>query len=121
MQKSRVVVRSIQDSRNTKTAHKSSAPEFSSIQTEMSLGLAVTQSSSVSMASLGSEGSKSSAVSNSSRNGPIGVPATANGTASAATGAGDSESSHLEERVLKGLNELEGRCRLVPCDLVYYR
>ncbi|KAK3918754.1 Centrosome-associated protein 350 [Frankliniella fusca] len=116
--KNKVVVKSIQDNKSSRATQKTIPPDFNSIAEEVQfpLSLAVTQSSSVSMASLASEGSKSSALSNSSRKTTnitagghivIGSEVVDNGVGA----AGDSESSHLEERVLKGLNELQSRCR----------
>lgn len=115
--KNRMAVKSIQDIRGSRNTHKSLPPEVTSIAEELpAVSLVVTQSSSVSMASLASEGSKSSAVSNSSRKATSG---TACGHSIIGTevgdniggAAGDSESSHLEERVMEGLNELQSRCR----------
>lgn len=91
---------------------KSLVPESSNAPAEVPSALAVTQSSSVSMASIASEGSKSSAISNSSHRGNSMVPGVTS-TGDNLGAAGDSESSHLEERVLRGLHELESRCRFV--------
>lgn len=81
------------------------------------------------MASLASDGSKSSAVSISSRRATAGpasnsTSATVGGAGdngNGAGGAGDSESSHLEDRVLKGLSELQSRCRFVLPRLFYFK
>jgi len=119
LQKTKVVVRSIPDTKIGKSSVKNTLPEPNIIPTEATVGLGLPQSSSVSMASLASDGSKSSAVSNCSRRATGG--AATNGTStvvggagdSGAAGAGDSESSHLEDRILKGLSELQSRCRSV--------
>lgn len=126
LQKSKVVVKSIPDTKLGKSSVKTSVPEQIIIPTETPVGLGVTPSSSVSMASLASDGSKSSAVSNSSRRATGGVPS--NGTSTGVGGAGDngvggagdSESSHLEDRVLKGLSELQSRCRFVLLVLIQF-